>query len=230
MFKILFAITAIVSAGTQFTRLEVFRSLDMINDERSRVHMDPVTINWDLTKTLQKFVYLGGADWGYQETYPDPWPEVHGHYTNFHFLQRNQTFLDLASGYPGLKALVTRKDVFLDVAHDTFKDFKGSNRALRVLKMRIDQRSCYSAKKCSKTEYTNYMSCSVNPVVDKNKIERPCQWFFWYYPRIIHSRLEQIAFVKLQRRGRFVPKDKPDQNNAWLLVFVVRNHTFSDVV
>lgn len=217
----IFAIHAIC-AFPQFTETEIRSFSSIINKERSNKNQNnikPVIINWNLTYALQEFIQLGGAKWGYEDTYISP--ELYNHYTKFHVLKTNSTFMNIIKKYQDLPKLLNNS--FLDATHDTFYDSGGRhNQAIQIVKFRLNQRKCFVRAKCSETTYSNYESCSDNIVV-RHFFPKPCQWFFWYYPRMIHSKVTQMAFVKLQIPGRFVG-DLP-QNNAWLIVFVMPNFT-----
>jgi hypothetical protein len=219
-FLSLLLIGTCVSAVTfpDFTKSEISSFNNMVNRERASKNIAPVSINWNLTYALQQFISVEGADWGYEDT--DILPNIFNHYTKFHVLKTNTTFMNIAKKYHDLpKAL---KESYLDAVHDTFVDQGGKNRALQIVRFRLNQRSCFDHTKCF-SNFTNYESCSGKYPVINHQVRSPCQWFYWYYPRIIHPKVKQVAFVKLQRPGRFVVQKQ--QNNAWLIVFVMPNFT-----
>lgn len=212
------SITQSITSYPKFTKHETYKFISMINKERSRIpSIKPVTINWDLTRALEQFIDNGGANWGYEDT----WflPDIYNHYTKFHVLKTNNMFMNITKQYNGLYKSINES--YLDAAHDTFYDSGYKNQALQIVQLRINQRICFKYYKCSNS-YSNYESCT-NYKVTNHTVKHPCEWFYWYYPRLIHNKLKEVAFVKLQRPGRFVVEKK--QNNAWLIVFIMNNFT-----
>ncbi len=205
--KLFFICLSLVYSLNPFNQGELNQFVELINKERK---VDKLSLNVNLTKSLEKFVELGGSDWGYKDS-----NETDGAYkrvNNFRTLLYNDTFLKIISEYNDLKDLK-----FLEIAHDTFVDNGKTNTALKILRMRTSQRHCYQYIKCSNSSFTNYRTCSKLKITNEYNIARPCQWFYFYYPRFISPLVKDLAIVKLQIRGRFAPIKR--QNNAWLIVF-----------
>jgi hypothetical protein len=209
--------------NAEFSIGEVNSALAMINTERRYVaqhkggsDLIELKVNWNLTKALQRFIKLGGADWGYLDADVPPPSPGYNHYTNFHLINKNATFLNIAKEYSGLYELVTKNDI--DVAHDTYRD-----NALQIVRLRVNQRDCLNYSKCVNNNpltFANFQPCSTYPNVDK--LPEHCLWFYWYYARFVLARAKEFAFVKLHRPGRFVVNHS--QTQAWLIALILDGH------
>lgn len=211
--------------NAEFSVSEVNGALNIINKLRRQVALKQraadlieVKVNWNLTTALQRFVALGGADWGYLDS-EFPKPPGYNHQTNFHQLKNNATFMNITKEYTGLHKLLLESD--LAIGHDTFKPAPG--KALQIVRLRANQGPCFVYKNCvnkAPLTYDNYVPCSFYPdPYNLKSTPKQCWWFFWYYPRMVHARAKEFAFVKLHRPGRFVVERA--QTDAWLFVFVL---------
>ena len=75
--------------------------------------------------------------------------------------------------------------------HDTCDN--GPNGIERIIKFRIHQQECFNYDLCSKSKFTNYLTCSVEPLKYVQVNSRRCSWFYAYYPHLIYSDIYQIA-------------------------------------
>jgi hypothetical protein len=215
LIKLLAYVPLIIIAFQDFTRKETTEFLTLINNERT----NKLTMNYGLESVLKDFVKQGGAVWGYKDSgiQSDSFARI----LNFRIMAKNSTFVSILKTYNQSHLL----NKHLEVAHDTFVDAGKKNTAINILKMRTKQKWCYDKHKCSLNKFSNYISCSVYEVKDFI-VRRPCQWFYFYYPRFVSTLVEEIAVVKLQMPGRFAPIKR--QNNAWLIVFVMSREQKND--
>jgi hypothetical protein len=150
----------------------VFRA---INLERADFDESPVTYDYDLHRELNLYPLSNGAGWCLQNnTYGWylPYPLV-GNLDNIRvdnciFLMNYSTF-----------------DMYSRIGYRFLFSYKTDNKLRDILK---NGRRCYDKRKCSKTEFTNYVSC-IKPVTR-------CNAGNVYYPRAIEPSLTKIACVE----------------------------------
>jgi len=77
-----------------------------------------------------------------------------------------------------------------------------------VMRQRIAQKKCMKIENCSKTEWTNFISCAKDPSVDFRE-PGPCIWFYHYFPKLLLKDLKSFACVILDYESGYSPIYQP---------------------
>ena len=180
---------------SQFSDFTVIKAVSLINQERERMNISPMIIDWQMITALNRFINIGGNAWMFQDCNNASKPNGYGHILNFNCLGQNRNF-QFSTNF------------FIDNAHDTF----APGREINLVSYRLKQgRVCYSGNNCKST-FDNFRTCTFYD------LNTTCKNFFMYYPRFIHKAYKYIAFVDLRIVGRFVKKKV--QTNSWAFFFL----------
>ncbi len=149
--------------------------LKAINWERSDFDESPVTYDYDLQKELNLYPMSNGAGWCLQNNtrgWTLPYPLVGNlnrvRVDNCLFLMNYATF-----------------DMYSNMGYRFLFSYNTDNKLKDILK---NGRRCYDPWDCSKTEFTNYVTCI-------KQVTR-CNGRNVYYPRVIEPSLTKVACVE----------------------------------
>ncbi len=151
--------------------------LTAFNDERLLVNSKPVIVNNEVVNYLKKI----------DEDY-------------FFKISNNSYTVKEYGRVQNLSCQFFKPLNFTYLFRDTIKTDIAS-----IINFRSRQRQCFNKYKCNSV-FNDFVSCLRDPreisVIGDGK---KCSWAMYYYPRIVHKDLLQIACIELGIRGPAVP-------------------------
>ena len=92
------------------------------------------------------------------------------------------------------------------VFHDTCNLAK--NDVSKIFRYRVNQKKCFTYKKCDPLQFTNFQTCNTAPV--PRITQTPCSWYWRYYTALIRQDLKTIACVRFSHPGPYTPNKQKD--------------------
>ena len=163
--------------------------IKQINKDRREYDLPKIEYNWTLHDYLKK--YKDQGEWMYADS----------NVSTVNFVYKNQTRYSNING-------VHINDGFKYFYRDTYKDS-----VLKIIKFRSNQKDCFDINLCSNETYNKYVSCMTKLQLVNSK---KCSYANSYLPMHLIRSLKNIAILKLDYKGRFVPeKNKKTQKKSF---------------
>lgn len=172
----------IIGLLTLLTSVLGLNYVQLINKERAKYGLEKITYDLALEQRIKNYSI-------------DP-------YWYYNTSQDYKTYNHINGKYRRLNG-----DHLMNYMNETNYEFLMRDRTNRSIKyivwFRLNQRKCFNWNKCSKTEYTDYLSCKRMGTFKPVPYTR-CSWAYAYMPKLMEKDLKSIACVLL---------GKPPDNN-----------------